>query len=117
MEDAECYVLRLFLGTNANLVDEDQDLPEVVLVLVVVAGELLVNLLGNLSQLATVSVVQVKFSHVAAESIVFTLDRVLFGDGLPLLDFQEKRELILNIFAAFLESDDVVFGTSIGALV
>lgn len=66
MEDAEGDVLRVLLRTNAYLVDEDEYLSEVVLVFVVVAGELLVNLFGDLAQLATVSVVQVKFSHIVA---------------------------------------------------
>lgn len=66
MEDAQGDVLCVLLRTYAYLVDEDQYLSKVVLVLIVVAGELLVNLFGDLAQLATVSVVQVKFSHVVA---------------------------------------------------
>ena len=117
LEDVECDVVCIFLRAYAYLVDEYHYLPEVGLVLVVVAGELLVNLLRNLSKLATVGVVQVKLSHVVAKTIVFLLDRVFLAYGLPLLDFEEEGEFIIYIFTVLFEGDDVVFGTCIGALV
>jgi len=105
----------ILISTNLQFVYQNEDLPQISLVFVMITRELLINLLWNLPQITWVSITQIKLSHIVTKLRKLSGLTYLLCFFFPGVEKCKEIKFIRQNFAHLFKSNYIMFGACIRA--